>query len=214
MTTCVSKATTALVVVDQLYTVEAARCMAGLRQALVEIPFTVFPSESWKAGARVTAHTIHTLSSIQTPRFLGAWLGGTVIHIHFTMDPICSMWTDAHKMINEIDTCSSIETWLRMAFIDIIFTVHPLVSWFTYTLVCALIVLACSSIATRVGLALINHYITVVACVSCLALTLVKIVHIQTLPSVLTHILHIQTMLVSIVLAGHFRDVTINSFPS
>ncbi len=61
--------------------------MAGPRQAFIEIPLTVFSNESWRAGARVTAHTIHTLSSIQTVRFSGASLGGTVVHVLLALDP-------------------------------------------------------------------------------------------------------------------------------
>lgn len=61
--------------------------MAWPRQAFVEIPLTVFSNKSWRAGARVAAHTVHTLSSIHTPRFPGARLGGTIIHIPFTLEP-------------------------------------------------------------------------------------------------------------------------------
>lgn len=62
--TRVSEATATLVIIDQLHTVEAAGGVAGPRQAFIEIPLTVFSNESWRAGARVTAHAIHTLSSI------------------------------------------------------------------------------------------------------------------------------------------------------
>lgn len=84
--TCVSKATATLVIVDQLHTVEAAGSITGRREALVEIPLTVFSNESWGAGACVAAHTVHALSSIQTARFPGALLGCAVIIVHFTLD--------------------------------------------------------------------------------------------------------------------------------
>lgn len=150
MTTCVSKATATLVVVDQLHTVEATGGVAGPRQAFIEVPLTVLSNESLRAGACVTAHTVHTLSAIQTARFTGPRLGGTIIHIHFTLDSMCSMWAGAGEAVDEVDTGSSMEAGPRVAFINIILTVHPLVAWFTYTLICALIVLACSSVATRV----------------------------------------------------------------
>lgn len=85
--TRVSKATVTLVIVDQLHTVKAARVVAGPRQAFVEIPLTVFSDVSWRAGARITANTVQTLSSVQTARFPGALLWGTVIHVHFTLEP-------------------------------------------------------------------------------------------------------------------------------
>lgn len=150
MTTCVSKATATLVVVDQLHTVEAAGGVTGPRQAFIEIPLTVFSNESWRAGAGVTAHTVHTLTSIQTARLEGAMLGGAVIHVHFTLDSMCSRRAGAGEAVDEVDTGASMEAGPRVAFINIILTVHPLVAWFTFTLVCALIVLACGSIATRV----------------------------------------------------------------
>lgn len=150
MTTCVSKATATLVIVDQLHTVKAARGMAWSRQAFVEIPLTVFSNKSGRAGACVAAHTVHTLSSIQAVRFFGTRLGGTVIHVLLTLDPACSRWAGTGKVVDEVDAGSSMEAGLRVAFINIILTVHTLVAWLTYTLICALIILACGSISTRV----------------------------------------------------------------
>lgn len=150
MTTRVSKATATLVVVDQLHTVEASGGVAGPGQAFVEIPLTVFPDESRRAGAGVTAHTVHTLSSIQAARFKGAGLWGAVILVHFTLEPMCSRWAGTGEAVDEVDAGSSMQAGPRVAFIYVILTVHPLVAWFTYTLVCALIVLACSSVATWV----------------------------------------------------------------
>lgn len=150
MTTCVSKATATLVIIIKLHTVKAAGGVAGPRQAFVEITLAVFSHKSWRAGACVTTNTIHTLSSIQTARFKGASFGGTVIHVHFTLEPMCSRWAGAGEAVDEVDTGSSMEAGPRVAFINIILTVDPLVARFTYTLVCALIVFACSSVATRV----------------------------------------------------------------
>lgn len=150
MTTCVSKATAALVVIDQLDAVEAAVTVAGPRLAFIEIPLTVVTSESWRAGTPVTAHTIFTLSSILTERLQRARLGGTVIHVHFTLESMRSTWASTLKVVNKVDACSSISAGLRLAFINIILAVHPLVAGFTYTFICALIILACSTIATRV----------------------------------------------------------------
>lgn len=173
MTTCVSVATATLVIVDQLHTVEAAGSVAGPGEAFIQIALTVFANESRRAGACVTADAVHALSSIPTARLPGARLGRTVIHIHLTLEPMCSRWAGACEAVYKVDTGSSVEAGLGVAFIHIILTVHPLVPWFTYTLVCALIVLACSSVATRVRLALIDHFFTVAAHVSWLALTLV-----------------------------------------
>lgn len=150
MTTRVSKATTTLVIIVQLHAVEAAGGVAGPRQAFIEIPLTMFSNKSWRAGTCVTAHTVHTLSSVQTARFKRARLGRTVIHIHFTLDPMCSRWAGTGEAVDEVDTGSSMEAGPRVAFIDVILTVHPLVAWFTYTLICALIVFTCGSIPTRV----------------------------------------------------------------
>lgn len=150
MTARVSEATATQVVVVQLHTVEAAGSVAGSRPAFIEIPLTVFADESLKADARVTAHIVHTLSSVLTERFTGVELGGTVIHVHFTLEPLCSRRAGAGEAVDEVDTGSSMVAGPRLAFIDIILTVHPLVAWFAYTLVCALIVLARSSVATRV----------------------------------------------------------------
>lgn len=130
MTTRVSKATAALVIIDQLNAVEAAWSMAGPRQAFVEIPFAVFTNEAGRAGACVTSHAIHTLSSIQAARLPGARLGGTVIIIHFTLESMCSRWAGTGKAVDEVETRSSVEAGPRMAFINIILTVHPLEAWF------------------------------------------------------------------------------------
>lgn len=109
MTTRVSKSTATLVVVDKLHTVEAAGGLAGPRQALVEIPLTVFSNESWWAGACVTPHTVHTLPSILTARLKGVRLGGTVIHVRFTLEPMCSRWAGTGETVDEVDTGSSME---------------------------------------------------------------------------------------------------------
>lgn len=110
----------------------------------------MFSNKPRRAGAGVPAYTIKTLSSVQTARFPGAGLGGTVIYIHLTLDPVCSRWADAGEAVNEVNTGSAMEARLRVAFINLIFTIYTLVAWFTYALICALIVFACCSVATRV----------------------------------------------------------------
>lgn len=85
--TCVSETTAALVIVNQLHTIKAAGRVTGPGQAFIEIALTVFASESWWAGTGVTAHTVHTLPTIQTMRLPGARPGGAVIHIHLTVMP-------------------------------------------------------------------------------------------------------------------------------
>jgi len=85
--TRVSKATAALVVVDQLHAVEAAGGVAGPGQAFVEIPLAVFPDESRRAGARVAAHAVRTLPSVQTAGFEGAELGGAVVLVQLALEP-------------------------------------------------------------------------------------------------------------------------------
>lgn len=148
MSTRVSKATAALIIIDQLHTVKATGGVAGFRQTFVEIAFAVFSNKSWRAGACVTAYTIHTLTPIQTARLRGARLGGTVILIDFTLDSVRSMWTGAGKAVDEIDTGSTVETRCRVTFVNIILTVHPLVAWFTSALVRALIIHTSSTVAT------------------------------------------------------------------
>lgn len=61
--------------------------MAGLGQAFVQIALTMFSNKPRGARAGVTADTVETLSSVQTARFPGAGLGGTVIYIHLTLNP-------------------------------------------------------------------------------------------------------------------------------
>lgn len=214
MTTRVSKATATLVIVDQLHTVEAAGGVAGRRQAFVEIPFTVFSDKPWRAGARVAAHTVHTLSSVQTARLPGALLGGTVIHVHLTLDPMCSRWARTGEAIDQVDAGSPMHAGLRVTFVDVILTVDPLIARFTDALVCALIVFACGTVAARVRLAFVDHLLTVAACVSWLALALVGITHIHTAPGILAHTFNFHTIPGSVVLAGHVGDVTVDACPS
>lgn len=59
--------------------------MTGHRQAFVDISLAVLSSKSRRAVACVATYTVHTLSSIQTARFPGARLWGTVVLIHFTL---------------------------------------------------------------------------------------------------------------------------------
>lgn len=108
MTTRVTKATAALVVIDQLDAVKAAVTVAGSSLAFVQIPLAVVTSEPRRAVALVTAHTVFTLSSILTERLQRARLGGTVIHVKLTLESMCSRWASALKVIDEVDACSSV----------------------------------------------------------------------------------------------------------
>lgn len=87
--TCVSMATVALVVVNQLFTVKGARSMARLGLTFIQISLTVFPNKSCRAGARVLTNTIHTLSSITAARLPGTRIRRTIVFIHLTLDPYC-----------------------------------------------------------------------------------------------------------------------------
>lgn len=98
--TRVSNATEALVIVDQLHTVQAPRSLAGPRQTFVEISLTVLSSESWRAGACVSTHAVHTLSSIPTARLPGARLRCTVILVHFTLDSYREKQTDKKFVVS------------------------------------------------------------------------------------------------------------------
>ena len=97
--TRVSVATATLVIVDQLHAVEAAGGVAGPRQAFIEISLTVFSNISWRAGARVTADTVHTLSSVPTARLPGARLGCAVVRILFTLEP-CRAENTSQSFLN------------------------------------------------------------------------------------------------------------------
>lgn len=193
MSSCVAKAAAALIIVVKLHTVQAAGSMTGLRQALVEISFTMFSNKSWRASASVSANPVHTLASVQTAWLSGARLGSAVIHINFTLQSICSRWTSTDEVVDEIDTGSTVEAGLRVTLIHIILTVNSLEAWFTFTFISTLIVNTSSSIATRVGLAFIDHLVTITACVSRLALTLMGISNIHAAPSIFAYILHFQT---------------------
>lgn len=95
--TSISKAAAALVIVDQLHTVQASWGVAGPREALIQVSLAVFSNETWRARARVAANTVQTLSSIKTAGFPGAFLRGTVIHVHFTLN--------SYKAENEYCMC-------------------------------------------------------------------------------------------------------------
>lgn len=69
-----------------MYTVQAARRLAGTRETLVDVPLTVFPSKARGAGAGVASHPVYTLAPIQTAKLPGARLGSTVVHIHLTLN--------------------------------------------------------------------------------------------------------------------------------
>lgn len=84
--TSVSTVAAAQVIVDQLHTVLASWGVAGPREALIQVSLAVFSNESWRARACVAANTVQTLSSIKTAGFPGAFLRGTVIHVHFTLN--------------------------------------------------------------------------------------------------------------------------------
>lgn len=60
--------------------------VAGSSLAFVQIPLAVVTSEPRRAVALVTAHAVFTLSSILTERLQRARLGGTVIHVKFTLE--------------------------------------------------------------------------------------------------------------------------------
>lgn len=213
MSSCVTKSTAALIIVVKLHTIQAAGRITGLRQTLVEISFTMFSNESWRAGASVSPNPIHTLSPVQTARLRGAWLGSTVIYIDFTLYSMCSWWAGTDEVVDEVDTSSTIETGLRVTLIYIILTVDSLKAWFTFAFVRALIVHTSSSIATRVGFAFIDHLFTITACVSRLALTLMGISNIYAAASILAYILHFHTTCGSKVLTGHVGNITVKSGP-
>lgn len=83
--TCVTKATEAPVVIDQLHTVEGTGGVAGSRQAFVDIPLTVFSNEARGAGTGVTAHAVYTLTPVQAARLRRAGPGGAVILVDLTL---------------------------------------------------------------------------------------------------------------------------------
>lgn len=211
---CVAQATAALVVIGQLYTVQAARRVTGSRETLIDVPLTVFPSEARGAGAGVAAHPIHTLAPVQTARPPGARLGSTVVHVHLTLNTMCTRRAGAGEAVDEVDAGSSMTTRVRVTLIHVILTVHPLVASLAHTLICALVIHAGGSVAAGVGLALIHSLVTVAACVARLALTLVGITDVHTATHVLTHHLHWDTIPSSIVLTGHVGDVTVQTSPA
>lgn len=116
-------------------------------------------------------------------------------------------------MVDEVDTGSTVEAGLRVTLIYIVLAVNSLEAWLTFTFIGALIVQTSSSIATWVGLAFIDHLFTITACVSSLTLTLMVISNIYATPSVLTYILHFQTVSGSKVLTGHIGNITVKSGP-
>lgn len=84
--TSVSQAAAALVIVDQLHTVEASWGVAGPGEALVEVPLAVLTDKPRRAGARVAADAVQTLATVETARLPGALLWGAVIHVFLTLD--------------------------------------------------------------------------------------------------------------------------------
>lgn len=84
--TCVSEATEAPIVINQLYAVEAADGIARPRQTFVEIALTVVSNKPGRTGARVTTHAVDALPSISTPWLRGAGAGGAVVLVHLALN--------------------------------------------------------------------------------------------------------------------------------
>lgn len=122
MSTCISSAALAAVVVGQL---DAAMCtswVTGIGQTLVDISFTALPNITRGAYAVVASNSIYTFSFVEALRLFGhkvdKWVA--VINVDLTMNTLGSPGTGAFVGIDQVNAGAPILAWLGEAFIDLI----------------------------------------------------------------------------------------------
>lgn len=122
MSTCVSSATLAAVVVGQLDAAVSASGVTGVGQTLVDVSFTSFPDISRGAEAVVASNSIHTLPFVETLGLLGHKVNewGAVVNVDFTVNSLGSPGTRAFVGIDQVNTGAPILAWLGEALIDFI----------------------------------------------------------------------------------------------
>lgn len=64
--TCEAWLAHTLVIIGQLYAVQAVGGVAGIGKALVDVSFTAFSSEAWRAVTSVPSNPVHTCAVILT----------------------------------------------------------------------------------------------------------------------------------------------------
>lgn len=122
MSTCISSATLAAVVVGQLDAAVCAPWVTGVGQTLIDISFTALSNISRRANAVVATNSIHTFSFVEALRLFGhnidKWVA--VINVDFTMNTLGSPGTGAFVGIDQVNAGAPILAWLGEAFIDLI----------------------------------------------------------------------------------------------
>lgn len=87
--TCIPRPALALVIVDALHAVLGAARVAGVGQALVDVPFAALPNEAGRADAAVAAHPVRALAVVEAlgPQGDRVEKRAAVINIDFTVHP-------------------------------------------------------------------------------------------------------------------------------
>lgn len=122
MSTCVSSATLAAIVVGQLDAAVSASGVTGVGQALVDISFTSLSNITRGAKAVVASDSIHTLSFVKALGLFGHKVNewGAVVNVDFTVNSLGSPGTRAFVGIDQVNAGAPILAWLGEAFIDFI----------------------------------------------------------------------------------------------
>lgn len=114
--------TLALVVVDALDTVLGAALVAGVGEALVNIPLATLPHKAWQADAAIAAHPVDTLPIVEALGGEGSGVvkGAAVVYVDLTVDPLSPSWTGTFIGVDEVNASPSILTGVREALVDLL----------------------------------------------------------------------------------------------
>lgn len=156
MTTGEGASAHALVVVGELYAVQAALRAAGAGQALVDVPLAPLPRKARQAATAVAADLIHTLTTIEA---VGS--PGTVVNVLFTEQAPGARWAGALEVVHQVNAGASVLARLVLALIHFVLAVDTLVSWDTLTPVSTDEVTAGGPVLAGVGRALVELLLAV-----------------------------------------------------
>lgn len=122
MSPCVAGATLAAVVVGELDAAVGASRVAGVGQALVNVPFTSLPDVTRGAQAVVAPHSVHALSLVEALGLFGHEVDErvAVVDVDLAVNALGSPGTGAFVGIDQVNAGAPILAWLGEAFIDFI----------------------------------------------------------------------------------------------
>ena len=165
--------TIAAVLVDQLDTMQGARLLTRVREALVDVSFTPL--------AYIPSRTLAFEGSYQFPA-CSTMVAGTNETIHLVLlaeETSGSLRTRTLEVVDEVMAGSAIATWFRSTFIDIILTVNPLEAGRARgTAVAVLKVPTRRSVPARWGCTLVNISLAVWAIVPRLTYTGMRVANV------------------------------------